>query len=165
MSIPGTLIFFCGKMGAGKSTLARRIADQRNAVLISEDEWLAALFPDQIGSFADYKKRSDQLKPLLELHVPQILNTGTDVVMDFAANTKQRRKWLAGLAVAVEAEYELNYLKVSDEQCLQQIAQRRVEQPERAAFDTEEVFRLVTGYFEEPDEAEQLTVREIARSA
>jgi shikimate kinase len=34
--------FFCGKMGAGKTTLSRSIARERKAVLISEDEWLAA---------------------------------------------------------------------------------------------------------------------------
>jgi len=34
----GTLIFFCGKMGAGKSTQSKKVAHDRNAVLISEDE-------------------------------------------------------------------------------------------------------------------------------
>lgn len=32
MSSCGTLMFFCGKMGAGKSTLAARIAHERQAV-------------------------------------------------------------------------------------------------------------------------------------
>jgi adenylylsulfate kinase-like enzyme len=34
----GKLIFFCGKMGAGKSTKASEIAQESNAVLLSEDE-------------------------------------------------------------------------------------------------------------------------------
>lgn len=36
----GVLTFFCGKMGAGKSTKAIEIAEEDNAVLFSEDEWL-----------------------------------------------------------------------------------------------------------------------------
>ncbi|WP_412522461.1 AAA family ATPase [Shewanella algae] len=43
MNQVGTLIFFCGKMGAGKSTLSQELASERRAVCISEDQWLAAL--------------------------------------------------------------------------------------------------------------------------
>ncbi|MFN7696044.1 MAG: AAA family ATPase, partial [Burkholderiales bacterium] len=38
-----TLHFFCGKAGAGKSTLAARIAQETGAVLISEDVWMTRL--------------------------------------------------------------------------------------------------------------------------
>lgn len=33
----GILTFFCGKMGAGKSTQSRKLAQEINAVLLSED--------------------------------------------------------------------------------------------------------------------------------
>ena len=38
MTHPGRLTFFCGKMGAGKSTQANIMAKEKNAVLLSEDE-------------------------------------------------------------------------------------------------------------------------------
>ena len=38
------LIFFCGKMAAGKSTLSRALAEQEQAVLLVQDEWLTHLF-------------------------------------------------------------------------------------------------------------------------
>jgi shikimate kinase len=50
----GTLFFFCGKMGAGKSTMARQVASKHGAVLLSEDEWLAAHYPSLIHDFNDY---------------------------------------------------------------------------------------------------------------
>jgi thymidine kinase len=50
----GNLIFFCGKMGAGKTTTSKTIAREKNAVLISEDEWLSAHYPNEINSFDDY---------------------------------------------------------------------------------------------------------------
>lgn len=43
MNQVGTLIFFCGKMGAGKSTLSQELASERRAVCISEDQWLAVM--------------------------------------------------------------------------------------------------------------------------
>ena len=50
MNVNGTLIFFCGKMGAGKTRKSKQTAHDQNAVLISEDEW----FYD--GSFHGYFK-------------------------------------------------------------------------------------------------------------
>ena len=46
------------------------------------------------------------------------------------------------------------YLDVSDEVCLEQIALRRKTHPERAAFDTEEVFHQVTSHFQPPSDDE-----------
>jgi predicted kinase len=43
----GILIFFCGKMGSGKSTKSQEIAKEMGAILLSEDEWLAAIYPDE----------------------------------------------------------------------------------------------------------------------
>lgn len=59
----GTLVFFSGKMGAGKSTKAKEIAFERKAVLLSEDEWLEALYPHKIRSLEDYIQYSSRLKP------------------------------------------------------------------------------------------------------
>ena len=159
----GSLIFFCGKMGAGKSTKSKSVATKRNAVLISEDEWLAKLYPDQILSFEDYIKFSGLLRPLIKAHVLNILKTGTNVVMDFPANTKRQRKWFNSLSIEAESKAELIYLKVNNALCLKQIAQRRIEQPLRAAFDTEEMFHQVTQYFEEPETNEIQNIKVIVK--
>jgi predicted kinase len=46
MNTSAKLMFFCGKMAAGKSTLARNLAVRENAVLLVQDDFLNALFPD-----------------------------------------------------------------------------------------------------------------------
>ena len=164
MKVNGTLIFFCGKMGAGKTTKSKQVAHDQNAVLISEDEWLESLYPGQITTFDDYLKFSRQLKPLVTSHVQKILRTGTDVVMDFPANTFSQRKWFKTLYSDINAPHELIYMNISDEICLKQIAQRSIEQPERASFDTEEVFHHVTSFFEEPSADEDFNIKRIERS-
>lgn len=155
----GTLIFFCGKMGAGKSTRSKQIANERNAVLISEDDWLESLYPGEISTFDDYLLYSKKLKQLIQPHVENILRAGADVVMDFPANSKRQREWFKQLIAKAESPYELNYLIASDELCLKQIARRRVELPGRAAFDTEAVFNEVGKYFEAPHESEGLKIQ------
>lgn len=147
-------------MGAGKSTKSKQLAIEKNAVLLSEDEWLSSLYPNQITSFEDYLKFSAQLKTLVKKHVQNILSVGTDVVMDFPANTQGLRKWFLDMALEVNSNHQLIFLNLNNEQCLRQIAQRRDEQPERAAFDTEEVFIHVTSFFEAPDASEGLNILE-----
>jgi len=158
----GTLYFFCGKMGAGKSTKSKQLAMDKHAVLLSEDEWLSSHYPDQIEVFEDYLKFSAQIKPLVKKHVQNILSVGTDVVMDFPANTQKLRKWFLDIVSEVNASHQLIFLNLTDEQCLLQIEQRRNEQPERAAFDTEEVFAHVTKFFEAPETFEGLNIVEFS---
>jgi len=158
----GKLFFFCGKMGAGKSTRSKALAKQQQAILISEDEWLAAHYPQQINSFDDYINLSRQIKPFIKQHVQQLLATGCAVVMDFPANTRQQRRWFLTLCSELGCEHQLVYLNLSDEQCLSQIAKRRSEQPERTQFDTESMFHHVSKYFEAPTDDEDLNIVSLA---
>lgn len=158
MSEKGTLTFFCGKMGAGKSTKSKALTIEKNAVLLSEDEWLVAHYPDQIHTFEDYLKFSTVIKPFVKSHVQQIINTGTNVVMDFPANTARQRSWFKQLCTEIGCEHEMIFLDLSDDQCLSQIAKRRVEQPERSQFDNEATFNHVTAFFEIPSESEGLNI-------
>ncbi len=66
------------------------------------------------------------------------------------------------IASEVNANHQLIFLNVTNEQCLRQIAQRRNEQPERAAFDTEEMFHHVTKFFEAPEASEGLNTIEVS---
>jgi len=146
-------------MGAGKTTLSKQISRERDAVLICEDEWLLKLYPNQIVSLDDYLRFSSLLKPLIRSHVINILNTGTNVVMDFPANTIKQRQWFKEIFTEINAPNELIFLNVSDEKCLKQIGKRRIEQPERAIYDTESMFLEVTQYFQAPDEKEGFNIK------
>ncbi|GAA6167488.1 AAA family ATPase [Sessilibacter corallicola] len=157
----GTLTFFCGKMGAGKSTEAKKIARDTNAVLLSEDEWLASIYPDKITSLNDYLKYSGLLKPQIKQLVESILATGTHVVMDFPANTQSQRAWFRTIISEINAPHQLIFIDAPDDLCLKQIQRRRIEQPERAATDTAEMFAQVTQYFSAPTADEGFNVTTI----
>lgn len=154
----GQLVFFCGKMGAGKSTRAQSISEGKHAVLISEDIWLSHLYPGEIKSLEDYITCSARLKFAMKDHVLALLSQGLSVIMDFPGNTKSQRSWFRELIDLSGAEHQLVYLDVPNEVCLQQIAERAQKIPERALFDTEEVFHQVTAYFEPPEASEGFDV-------
>lgn len=161
MEYDGTLYFFTGKMGAGKSTTAKKIAKDKNAVLLSEDEILKQFYPDQIKTFNDYLTFSNRIKPFIKNHVQNLLKIGTNVVIDFPGNTQKQRKWLSNIASEIYVSHKLIYLNISDETCLQRLKQRNIENPERANFDTLETYNYVSQFFEEPIEAEGLNIVEI----
>lgn len=150
-------------MGAGKSTKSQELARELEAVLLSEDEWLATIYPDEIRSFDDYIKYSSRLKPLLMGHVRKILNSGISVVMDFPGNTKNQRAWFKEIFSDSHIPHKLVYLEADDQLCLKQLEQRRETRPERALFDTEEVFYKVSSYFQAPSEEEGFNIEVIRR--
>ncbi len=163
MNVKGTLIFFCGKMGAGKSTYAKKLANELSAVFLSEDEWLSCLYPEEIKNFGDYIKYSARLRPLLKAHVRRILLSGLSVVMDFPGNTKKQRAWFKEIFSAGQIPHKLVYLKADDQLCIKQLEQRRMNSPERAHFDTAEVFHQVTAYFQEPTDEEGFYVEVVSQ--
>ena len=163
--IKGALIFFCGKMGAGKTTKSRETAEARNAVWVSEDEWLEALYPQKIASLEDYIEYSALLRPPMKKLVQSILTVGTDVVMDYPANTIQQRKWFRSIFSEIQAPHDLIYIDLPNDVCIERIAKRRTEQPERAATDTKEMFERVTKYFVAPTSAEGFNITVISEHA
>lgn len=154
----GLLTFFCGKMGSGKTTRASEIAQESNAVLLSEDEWLESLYPNKILSLDDYIKYSNRLKPQIKRLVQGILVTETDVVMDFPANTIAQRVWFRSIFSEIQAPHELVYIDLPNECCLKQIEKRRIQQPERAATDTKAMFEAVTKHFVKPQPEEEFNI-------
>ena len=159
MSANPTLHFFCGKAGAGKTTLAARIAHEEKAILISEDIWLMRLFGEQMKSFDDYVCASRKLKTALAPLAVDLLKAGQSVVLDFQANTKSGRSWFRTVFEAAGAAHVLHFLDTSDEVCLERIGKRNVERPEGSHHLTKEDFIHVSSHFQAPVESERFTIR------
>ena len=76
-----------------QSTLSQQLALKPRHVLISEDTWLAALYPGEIHSIADYLQRAATLRNVLADHLRTLLQAGVSVVLDFPFNTPASRAW------------------------------------------------------------------------
>ncbi|MBV6636258.1 MAG: ATP-binding protein [Mameliella sp.] len=119
-----TLHMMCGKIAAGKSTLAAQLARPEGTVLITEDAWLDGLFADQMASPRDYVRCTGKLRAVMGPHVAALLRAGVSVVLDFAANTLDQRAWLRGILEATGAAHELHLLAPPDEVCLDRLRRR-----------------------------------------
>ena len=63
----------CGKIAAGKSTLARRLAEPPATVLVSQDHWLSHLYPDELKTVADYIRYLGRLRAAMSPHLQILL--------------------------------------------------------------------------------------------
>ena len=158
MSTPGMLVFFCGKMAAGKSTLARELAQRRNAVLIVQDDFLARLFPGGITDVATFVTYSSRLREALAPLVCDLLSKGMPVVLDFPGNTRAQRGWFRQLFERAHAAHELHYIDAPDDVCKRQLQERGRHLPAGAAWTTEAEFDAITAYFQPPADEEGFKV-------
>ncbi len=158
MTSTAKLIFLCGKMAAGKSTLAKVLAQREKAILLVQDELLDALFPGEINEISDFVKYSSRLNAALTPHICSLLSKGLSVVLDFPGNTRTQRAWFRQLFERANADHELHFIDVSDTLCKQQLKSRTQNLPPGSAWATDAEFDAVTAYFQPPSEDEGFKV-------
>jgi predicted kinase len=158
MNTSAKLIFLCGKMAAGKSTLARDLAKRENAILLVQDELLDALSPGEITDIQAFVQCYSRLKNALTPHICALLSKGISVVLDFAAATKAQRVWFRELIERTNVEHELHFVDASDALCKGQLADRSKSLPAGAPWTTEAEFAAITAYFQPPSEDEHFNV-------
>jgi len=105
---PPTLYLICGRIAAGKSTLARRLAAQPATLLITMDHWMSILFPTENRTIEDFARLSARLRDAMGPHVVDILRQDLSVVLDFPANTVSWRRWMRSLIIEANVAHELH---------------------------------------------------------
>jgi predicted kinase len=158
MSEKSKLYFLCGKMAAGKSTLAIELVRRENAILLVQDELLTKLFPGEITDTPSYVKYSSRLKDALAGHICSLLSSGISVVLDFPGNTRTQRTWFRELFERANVEHELHFLDATDALCKRQLKERSKDLPEGSAFTTDAEFERLTKYFQAPLDDERFNV-------
>ncbi|CAI2794341.1 Uncharacterised protein [Serratia ficaria] len=68
-SVKPTLHLLCGKIASGKSTLSAKLGALPGFVIISEDDWLATLYANEMQSVADYIQCSSKLRIAMKPHL------------------------------------------------------------------------------------------------
>lgn len=158
MSSSAKLIFFCGKMAAGKSTLAGDLADRENAVLFVQDDLLEALFPGEVTDIQAFVHCYSRLKTALTPHICALLSKGISVVLDFAAATRAQRAWFREIIERTNVAHELHFVEASDVLCKTQLRNRSKTLPAGDPWTTDADFEAINAYFQVPTEDEGFNV-------
>lgn len=152
-----TLHLICGKIAAGKSTLAAQLASRPATIRISEDAWLSCLYRDEQKTIEDYVRNSRRLREAMGDHVVRLLQAGLSVVLDFPANTPASRQWMRGLFERAGTCHRLHFLDVPDDVCKARLRARNAAGTH--AFNaTDAEFDVFTSYFVPPSAEEGFDV-------
>src|SRR5205085_8178298 len=152
-----TLHMLCGKIAAGKSSLAAALGAAPMTVIVSEDKWMFPLFGDELKEVADYVRPSARLRKAMGPHVVDLLRAGMSVVMDYPANTLANRAWMKGIAEEAGVPHRLHWLDVPDEVCKARMRARNAAGAHEFA-PTDAHFDLITAYFVPPSASEGLEI-------
>ena len=152
------LIFMCGKMAAGKTALSLELAARANAILLVQDDFLAALYPGEILDIPDFVRCSSRLRDALSSHISALLARGVSVVLDFPGNTKKQRVWFRALFEQAGTAHELHFIDAPDDLCKRQLKDRSKHLPAGSPWTTDAEFDAITAYFEAPADEERFNV-------
>lgn len=115
-----------GYLGAGKTTLARRLERELPAIRFTHDEWMVPLFGTDppAAEFPGLKARVDTL---IWQVWPRCLGLGLNVVLDLNFWTRAERDKARAIAAAQGAECRLHDLRCTDATAWGRIEQRNCE--------------------------------------
>ncbi|MFJ8443546.1 AAA family ATPase [Kitasatospora griseola] len=144
-----TLFLMVGLPGAGKTTMARRLAEQHGALRLTPDEWLLPLF-DRV----EPGDKRDVLEGRMLRLALDAVRVGADVVVDFGCWSRDERSAIRWLVAAEGARCRLVHLPVDAATQRARIARRWATRPDETYPMTEAQVRDGRDRFEEPDLAE-----------
>lgn len=154
---PTTLYLICGKIAAGKSTLARKLAERPKTLLIALDDWMSVLFPTENRTIEDFARYSARMRTAMAPHIISILRQDVSVVLDFPANTVMWRTWMRSLIAQAGVAHELHVLDFPDALCKQRLRQRNADASHPYQVD-EETYDLFMSYYVPPSADEGFTI-------
>jgi predicted kinase len=146
-----TLLLTCGLPGSGKTTLARRLAAERDAQRLTKDEWVL----DLGGDLWDDQLRDRLEGKLIELAF-ELLAAGRSCILDFGLWSREERDALRLRARQLGVRVELHFLDVELAELVRRNALRYADAPETTTEISAEQLALWAASFQAPSSAEQL---------
>ena len=116
------VIMTCGRICSGKSTYARKLRTEHSAVILSVDEITLVLFGQDAGD--NHDEYVEKLEAYLFDKSVEIVETGTNVVLDWGFWTKTERDYAREFYAKRGIPCELHYIYISDEEWDKRIEKR-----------------------------------------
>lgn len=145
MSSQPALHLTVGLPGVGKTTLARRLAEEHRALRLTPDEWMAPLFGE-----SDAGGKRDILEGRFIWAAHQVLSGGASVVLDFGCWSAEERFAIRAITELTGADFVLHYLELSERERRARSERRWLETPSLTFEMTEDDHDHFLAHFQAP---------------
>lgn len=134
---------------SGKTTLAKQLELERDALRLTTDEWHIPLF-GQDAEDPLHDERHAQIEAMLWGTARRALELGLDVILDFGFWAREEREDYRARAKRLGARSDVHFLDASKDELVQRLAKRN-SQPSQSAFHiTEEQMTPWIASFQRP---------------
>ena len=140
-----------GLPGAGKSTQAKQIEAERNALRLTPDDWIVALYGNDARNQRDGAR--DPVEALQWEVAKRVLALGTNVILDWGFWSRQERAWYRNEAAVLGADTKLVFIDLPIDDLWARISQRAESRSGTLAINREELEGW-SKIFERPTEDE-----------
>ncbi len=146
MEMTQTLFLMIGPMGSGKTTLARKIEKEKQAIFFSLDGTIKS-FNQPIRTLQDYELYVDKARQIMLAGAKSSFESGKSVVFDVAGPWPELKK----MAKEHLVQIEIYVFEIPTEVRWERVQKRNLEKPEgvyhftmsREEFDRQETSRNV----------------------
>lgn len=147
-----------GGTGAGKTTYARKLAEEIGAARFSIDEWMTTLFwmdsPERI-EFAWTMARIARCESQIREQVAGLIKIGVPSVLDLGFTKADHRRAFASFAEGLGARPVLHHLDLAPDVRWDRVNARNVERGDTYRMQVDRgMFDFMEGEWEAPDEDE-----------
>lgn len=141
-----------GRLCSGKTTLAKAMAQEKKAVLLSCDELMLTLFPED-GLGSAYDTISSRVKEYLWKKAFELIDAEVNVVLDWGFWTKAARQDAFSRCREKNVPFVRHLIDISDEEWRRRIEKRNqaVRQGQTQAYQVDEgLYRKFLSRYEAP---------------
>jgi predicted kinase len=148
-----TLHLMVGLPCSGKTTYARQLAREINALLLTVDAWHLALFGDDVGH-EKHDERHASLEAIMWDVAKQVLRMGGDVILDFGCWARVERDDFRKRAQELGADCKVHYMDVPHPELYRRLEMRNRTPPEGAFVIPRTEMDKYVAIFQPPTEDE-----------
>ena len=122
----GKVILICGKIGSGKTTYAKKLERQLNAVIITQDELMYGLFGNEFyhNNREQYEMYCAWVEEFVKRKAGEIAKAGATVICENGFWARSEREQLKKRYADMGVVCELHYMDISEEQRIKNIQKR-----------------------------------------
>jgi predicted kinase len=135
----------CGLPGSGKTTVARRLEAEHNALRLSSDEWIARI----VGTGYDKAKRAEIEAIQWEI-AQRALGLGLSVILESGFWSRSERREFRARAAELGAGSKLIFLDVPVDELVDRVIRRNASLPPGSFHVEPADLKTWAGMFERP---------------